>query len=89
MFGTAFRPDRKSVEYPQPKSKAQGLVLTITHVSLTKYLHSDHGFAGGFHLFQHGNNGGWIGVHVRADRIDASEIHFNPGRICSRAQRLN
>ncbi len=64
----------------------QSLGLAVAQVALAEDFHADHGFAGGFHFTQDADHGLRVGVHVRADGVDAGEIDFDPGRLSGGAQ---
>src|ERR1700733_7322235 len=58
-------------------------------IALTENFHANHGFAGGFHLAKNADDGLRVGVHVRADGIDAGEIDFDPGGFRGGAQSFD
>ena len=75
----AFGADGEGVKDAERQSVFDGFILAIGEIALAKNFHSNHGFAGGFHFAKDADHGLRVGVHVRADGIDAGEIDFDPG----------
>src|SRR5580704_13552930 len=67
----------------------QSLRLPVAQIALAENLHADHSFAGSLHLAQNTDHRQRVGVHVRADGIDAGQIDLHPRRLGSRTQRLD
>ncbi len=71
------------------EGEAKGFVLAMAKVALAKDFHADDAFSGGAHLEKHCQDRVGIGVHVRANGIDADEIDIDPGRFGGGAERFD
>ena len=70
--------DGEGVEDSRGERVADGFGGFVTQISLAEDLHADDGFSLRAHLFDDGNDGVGVSVHVGADGVEADEIEFNP-----------
>lgn len=71
LFGFAFGADGEGVQEIQPKREIQRFVLAVAHGTLAQNFHTDNALPFSAHFLDYANDGVWIGIHERADGIDA------------------
>src|SRR6267143_6443975 len=89
LLELGFCADGEGVEEIEREGEAKGFVLAMAKVALAKDFHADDAFYGGAHLEKDSPDCVGIGVHVRANGIDADEIDIDPGRFGGGAKRFD
>ncbi len=86
LFATRFGAYGEGVKDSGAESVADGFCGAVAEVSLAEDLHADDAFAVGAHLPDDFDDGVGVGVHVRADGVEADEIDVDPWR-CGRGTK--
>ena len=81
-----FQPARPSVRWSSVANCLGGLVA---HVALSEDFHSDDSLSVGPHFLDDADNCVGVGVHMRADGIEAYQINVDPWRSGCGSQGLN
>src|SRR6516164_2657533 len=89
LFRDGLCPNRKRVEHAKSYRVAKRLVLPMPQIALAENLHANDSLSGSAHFAENADDRDRVGIHVRPDRIDAHQIHFDPGRFGRGTQSLN